>query len=172
MKGKQFNKIKIDYGNCNYYRFYKSRYINTNPKLYNVSSKLYLQILSEFNEMLVQVMLDENIDYKLPYNLGTIGIRKYKPKFKTENGKIIANKLPIDPIETRKLWESNPDAKARKIYVRFNNKHSEGFVFKLYWAKSKALFKNKTIYTMSFKRSFKRMLAQRIKEKSIDAYIL
>lgn len=172
MKGKQFNKIKIDYGNNDYYKFYKSRYIKSGNKLYNVSSTLYLAILSEYNKGVISIILDHNNDYKIPHGLGTIGLRKYKPKLETDNGKIIVNKLPIDPVSTRKLWDSNPEAKEKKIYVRFSNKHSGGYVFKMYWFRGKAIFRNKSIYTIKFKRDFTRLISQRIQEKSIDAFLI
>lgn len=173
IKGKQFNKILTHYGNADYYKFYKSRYIKSGDELFMVSNSTYNQILSEFNQIIVEAILDKGLEFKLPHNLGSIAIRKYKPVIRLDkNGNIEKNCLPINPIETKKLWEANPEAKEKKMVVRFTNKHSDGFVFKIAYFKKKAKFKNKSVYHFSFKRSFKRMLSFRVKEKSIDAFLI
>lgn len=173
IKGKQFNKILTHYGNPDYYKFYKSKYIKSGNELFIISNSLYNQILSEFNQIIVETILDKGMEFKLPYNLGNIGIRKYKPVFRLDkNGNIIKNGLPINPIETKKLWDANPEAKEKRMFIRYTNKHSDGFVFKISYFKKKARFKNKSVYNFSFKRSFKRMLSFRVKEKSIDAFLI
>lgn len=160
------NKVKIDYGITDYYRFYKKKYKS------NIDSKKYNTIISEYNQALADLITDEQYEFNIPFQIGTICIRKTKPKLHLcKNGTVI-NKLPINPIETSRLWESNPEAKAKKIYVRYTNKHSEGYMFSIYFVKSKAKFKNKQAYTITAKRSLKRKLSNNIKEGTVDAYLI
>jgi hypothetical protein len=160
------NKINIDFGISDYFKFYKKKYKSA------ISSQKYNKIISEYNTLVSELITDEQFEFNIPFQLGTLCVRKIKPKlYLGENGTVI-NKLPINPIETFKLWESNPEAKARKIYVRYMNKHSNGYMFSLYYVKGKAKFKNKQAYTISCKRSMKRRLSKNIKEGSIDAYLI
>lgn len=173
------NKNKADYGIPDYYKYYKSRYMdNDNSRSfltqadYNVSKTEYNSIISEFNTEIKRLIIDESYDYKLPVNMGIIGLRKYKPKIKIEDGKITTNKLPINPRATRALWDENPEAKEKKIYIRYTNKHTDGYVFTVKHFRSSARFKNKTIYKFEFLRPFCREVSERAKENSIDAFIL
>lgn len=164
-KGKK-NKITIDYGIADYYKYYKKKYKS------EISSAKYNTIVSEFNQAIANLITDEQFEFNIPFNLGILCVRKTKPKLQVnENGTVI-NKLPINPVETAKLWASNPEAKERKIYVRYTNKHSNGYMFSLYFVKGKARFKNKQAYTLTCKRSLKRRLSQNIKEGTVDAYLI
>lgn len=165
------NKLKIDFGITDYYKFYKNKYIKKD-EVYNLTSVEYNEIISDYNLEIKDLILNYNYDFKLPFQLGIIGIRKYKPTFKVENGKILTNNFPVNPRATRELWDSNPEAKNKKILVRYTNKHSDGYVFTLKYFKSNAKYKNKSIYRITFKREFQRELSVRAKEGSIDAFIL
>lgn len=169
------NKLKIDFGIPDYFKFYKNKYIKNNIDSlndYNISSVEYNEIISDYNQEIKYLILNHNYDFKLPFQLGVIGIRKYKPTIKVENGKIITNNLPVNPRATRQLWDSNPEAKAKGITIRYTNKHTDGYVFTLKYFKSNAKYKNKSIYRITFKREFQREVSVRAKEGSLDAFIL
>lgn len=165
------NKNIADYGMRDYYNFYIKKYSKLGDK-YDLDSNTYNSIISEHNSFVADLITDDVIDYKIPHFLGVLGVRKYKPKFEIEaDGKII-NKLPVNPIETAKLWEKDPQAKINKTFVRYTNKHSNGYVFSVYYFKSKAKFKNKKIYWLLPKRAIKRKVARNVKENLIDAFLL
>lgn len=173
------NKLQVDYGLPDYYKFYKSRYMDVDrsavglsQKQYDVSRKEYHAIICEFNLEIRRLIVDEAYDFRMPFNIGIIGLRKYKPNIKIIDGKIVTNNFPINPRETRKLWDSNPEAKEKKMYVRYTNKHSDGYVFTIHHFRNSAKFKNKTFYRFEFLRHFQREVSNRAKEKSIDAFIL
>ena len=102
-----------------------------------------------------------------------IGIRKFKPRLGIDdNGKLI-NKLPVNPRATRELWDSDPEAKKNKVYIRYTNKHSDGYVFTIhYFKKYKAKYKNKSVYKFEPVRSFTNNLAKKAKKGMLDAYLL
>jgi hypothetical protein len=169
--GKQFNKIPIHYGMKDYFKHYVTKYVKT-KKNSTITKGIYSLIISDANQIIADSLIEKGQDFVMPYFLGTIGIRKYKPKLQlTASGKII-NKLPINPMETRKLWDTNAEAKEKKVYVRFTNRHSDGFVFSLFFFKRTAKFKNKKAYSISYKRSLKRTFSTNIQNKVIDAFII
>lgn len=91
-------------------------------------------------------------------------------KYDEETGKVV-NNLPVNIPETLKLWKSKPELK-RKVFVRFVNDHSNGFVFNLHFETSKAIFKNKKIYAFQFSRPLKEKLNKNILDKKVDAYLI
>lgn len=163
------NKIQCDYGMNNYYSFYKKKYKKEHD-FNKIDVKLYTKIINEFNKELFNHIVEKTLDLELPFSLGTIAIRKIKPKLTLgKNGKLI-NQLPINPIETKKLWDQNEEAKNKKIYIRYSNKHSDGYLFVIKYLKEKAKYKNKKAYFIQPKRNLKRTLSYNIKNKTIDAF--
>ena len=171
------NKIKIHYGMKDYYNHYISSYkvndINDEDNPYIISSQTYNNIITDFNSGIVDLILEEQYDFKIPFRLGMIGIRKFKPRLGIDdNGKLI-NKLPVNPRATRELWDSDPEAKKNKVYIRYTNKHSDGYVFTIhYFKKYKAKYKNKSVYKFEPVRSFTNNLAKKAKKGMLDAYLL
>jgi len=82
----------------------------------------------------------------------------------------IVNNLPINKAETFKLWRLKPELK-HKTYVRFLNKHSDGFYFSFSYQISKANFPNKKVYNFHFNATLKKKLTKNIINKEVDAYI-
>ncbi len=173
MKQTRKTRYVTHYGTRDYYKYYKSRYVKKFPDTHDVPYKLYAKIIGDFNKLLCQALIENNFyDFTFAGFLGVIGIRKYKPKIDIlENGEV-KNRLPINYKETNKLWEKNPEAKAKRVYVRYTNKHTNGYVFDIKWFQSKAKFKNKWAYTMIFKRDFKRALSKRAQLGLLDASLL
>ena len=171
------NKVKIDYGLADYYDHYLNEHyddaVDDNINPYIITSQQYSKIVSEFNDMIRESILEDRYDFKLPYNMGMIAIRKFKPELKLDKEGKLINKLPVNARATRELWDSNPEAKEKKIFVRYMNKHSNGYTFVIhYYKKYKAKYKNKSVYKFTPVRRFKVDLAKRIKNNLIDAYLL
>ena len=171
------NKIKIHYGISDYYNHYMNSFelskddSSNNP--FYVSKKDYNSIIEDFHAMIIDEIIDFNYEFKLPFDLGMLALRKFKPTLKVdENGKLI-NKLPVDIRSTMNLWDKNEEAKKNKVLVRYTNKHSRGYVFTIhYYKKYKARFKNKTLYSFETVRSFKEKVNKRASTGELDAYLL
>lgn len=158
------NKIKVHYGMAQYYKYYNKKY-NTS----NISASKYNQIISEFNKEVIDLIINDSVEYYLPGLNLYIGVRKAKRKPKIMNGKLY-NTVPVDWNTTKKLWEEDEEAKAKKIIVRFNNSHTSGYVFSIRLIKSGAEFKNKKYYKFKASRHFARTLGKRIKDEDKDRY--
>lgn len=175
-KGRK-NRIKVHFGMKDYYNHYISGYrskdIKDEDNPYFITSQEYNKIITEFNNGIVDLILEEQYDFKIPFHLGLIGIRKFKPKLGLDSNGNLINKLPVNPRATRELWDSDPVAKEKKIFVRYTNKHSDGYVFTIhYYKKYKAKFKNKSVYKFDPVRRFTNELTKKIKQGMIDAYLL
>lgn len=171
------NKIKIHFGIRDYFNYYSSNYKSSHVKKesnpYLISQQLYSEIVSDYNSQIKDKIVEDRYEYKIPYDLGMIALRKFKPKIGLDKDGNLINKLPVNPRATRELWDANPDAKANKVFVRYTNKHSDGYVFTIhYYKKYKAKFKNKTLYDFQFVREFKNHVSKMAQKGLIDAYLL
>ena len=124
-----------------YYKHYQSEGGNK-----EVSSKQFGSIIKEFN-----------------------GHVRDRLSFKGD-GKVI-NNLPVNWRETRKLWEENQAAKIKGTKIRYTNEHTDGHTFRIFYIRSKANYKNKSMYKMQFNREMKRQLSTSIFAGRIDAFL-
>lgn len=156
------------YGMRDYYNFF----IKNNPFV-KITRKEYNEIISEFNSNLAPYAIKEK-GLQLPYRLGKLEILKTKRKAYLDKEGNLRNNIPIDWKATNELWEKQPSLKESKVLIRHNNTHTNDYVFKIYYVKKTAIYKNKSIYFFSPVRDFSRGLAERIKDYSktkYDAYI-
>ncbi len=162
-KTRSSRKIPIDYGIRDYYKYYKNNYNK------NLESSLYTKIISDFNKELINLIIEEGIEYKMPILGLLLSIRKDKRKAKIVNGKLY-NNTPVDWVRTRKLWDENEEAKEKKLLVRYLNHHSSGYVYKIFCKKAECKVKNKSIYRFKANRMFQRSLSARIFDDTKDKF--
>lgn len=167
-KGKK-NKIRPGFGLPDYFKFYKKSYPE-NTK-YDINRIEFRNICHDYNVAIGEKIVMKNFEFKLPYRLGVIFMRKFKPKLKIKNN-VLINHNPPDFKKTAALWERDPEAKKNKILVRYLNKHTKGYIFVLKYNVSSANYKNKGVYTFTPVKSIKQMINTATKEYNIDAYIL
>lgn len=160
---KSNNKIKVHYGLPDYYKYYKNKYKN------HVSSTKYNKIISDFNNEIINLILNENIEYYMNHLHLVIGVRKVKRKPRIVNGKL-HNTVPIDWKTTNQLWKDDEEAKEKKILVRFSNSHTSGYIFSINLIKVGLGFQNKKYYKFKASRKFARNLSERIKDEDKEKY--
>lgn len=164
----RIHRIKADYGISNYYKFYKQKYDQ------DVTSTLFNKILTEYNTGIIDLVIENNLAFYMPFLGLELFIKKDKRKPRIVNGKLI-NNVPVDWQATNKLWDKDEEAKEKKILVRFTNSHTSGYVFRIYCKKFKARIKNKHLYKFKPSRRFQRTLSARIKDPdkdNFDAFLL
>ncbi len=138
------------------YKYYKSQVEDP------VDIKTYLSVVSDFIQFLMDKVFD-GFEVKLPARLGSFQIvgRKIKPKL-DEQGNVVG--LAPNWAETKKLWDSNEEAKKNKELVYCFNEHTNGVKYKFLWSKKNVNVKNKTIYSIKFSRANKRRINSLLKE--------
>lgn len=160
--------IPTHYGMNDYYKYYVKN--SNNP----VDKATYNKVISLFNLEIIDKILNQYKVYTIPYLRLKIGVRKSKPKIRYKDG-IVVNGNPVDWVTTNKLWKENEEAKNAKVLVRFTNKLTFGYVFRIYALKFAARFKNKSVFRFKTNRKFQRELSKRIKDGNkdkFDSYLL
>jgi len=162
------NKIVSHYGINDYYKYFISKYPNS-----NMDKKEFKKIYSLFNKEMVNEIIEKG-SFKLPKRFGQIEIIKKKREVYINKEGCVINNKPIDWKATKDLWNNNKEAKEKKVLIRHNNKHTGGFVFRIFYNKNVGKYKNKTVYFFKPVRDFSRSITKRINDYSMskyDAYI-
>ena len=157
-------KIISHYGITDYYKYFKK----DNPTL-KITYQQYTKIIKQFNENLINLIIDENVTYVLPYLGSSLSIRKTKRIPRIVDGKLY-NPTPVDWVATNKLWDEDEEAKDKKLLVRYNNNHTSKYVFRVSFRKYIHPFINKKYYNFQTSRKFSRLLAARINDENKDKY--
>lgn len=156
--------IKSDYGIRDYYKFYKED--NPNSK---INYSLYVKIIKEYNKGVINLIIEDNVEYAIPHIGSSLVIKCDKRVPKIINGKL-HNTTPVDWKATNDLWDSDEEAKSKKLLVRYLNTHSSKYVFRVSFKKYISRIKNKGIYKFQTARPFQRALGNRIKDEDKDPY--
>lgn len=157
-------KIKAHYGINDYFKFFKKD--NSDLK---ISYKQYSKIVQRFNEEIINLIIEDNLEYKLPHLGASLAIRKDKRVPRIVNGKLY-NPTPVDWVATNKLWMDDEEAKEKKLLVRYNNNHTSKYVFRVFFKKQIYPFMNKKYYSFQTCRKFARLLGKRINDEDKDKY--
>lgn len=163
---RRMHKIKSDYGIADYYNYYNSKY------KYKVNAHDYKSILRDVNDMLGKLIINESYELKLPRRLGIVYLSKRKSNVWLDDTGNLKTNRPINFNATRKLWDSDPKAKENKVYIRHENSHTDGYVYKISYRRKAATYKNKNAYRIRPHRDLTRGLARAIKENRIDTVFL
>ena len=124
-----------------------------------IEEKQYLKIANGYMKFLIQKVL-EGEEVTMPARLGTLFIQGVKKNLKFNKDGIPL--LPPNWAATKKLWDSNPDAKATKKIVYCLNEETDGVVYKLHWSKNRVPIENKLYYNFILTRANKRAIHQQI----------
>lgn len=156
-------RIKTDYGIKDYFEYYKDK--SKNPK----SRELFNKIIYDFNKKIVDGIINNNLEFTPIKAKFTFCIRKNKRGIKLVDNKVV-NTHPIDWKTTTQLWENDPEAKEKKLIIRFLNNHTSKYVFRILMLKGAGAYLNKKFFRYKPPRSFQRTLAKRILDPNLENY--
>lgn len=96
------------------------------------------------------------------HRMGSLRVIGKKQKIEIdENGKVKG--LAPNWAKTKRLWETNEQAKLEKKVIYNTNEHSDGIRYRYNWIKKNLILKNKTLYSLRLSRENKRALYRAIK---------
>ena len=142
---------------------------NQTKGAYNITKTQHNRILRKLNAEVMELMIKEAYEFKVGFGIGTLSVKKKKIKLLyTRDGVLKRKYLGVNWGETNKLWESDPEAKAKKLRIFYTNEHTDGYKFQFYWDKKPKKIKNKTVYQFIATRYYKRYLNQCLKDPNLN----
>lgn len=128
--------------------------------------KTFRIVINTINKYLQQSLASGN-DIKFPCGMGVLQLSKFKTRVDFVDGKIKTN-LAIDWPSTKKLWEEDAWCRKHGRLVRYENE----FIYRIYYRKQTADYKNKTYMKFYTNRTLQRTLSKNIKEGKVDAFLI
>ena len=157
------HKVKNSLGVYDAYKWLrKNKWLDMEP----ISEHDFYAIIRAVNKALAKGFLHLG-SIKLPLRMGEIILRKYHPSITSQDGKIKTN-LPVDWDSTLQLWSEDKESYKKRTLIRLEEKE----VFKVLYDKSKALYNNKSFYTLELNRDIKLSLKKQLKNGLLDAFML
>lgn len=135
------------------YKEFHNRYKGTK---FDLPYKQFKQLVSDFNDALIHHIIKDCGEFKIPFRLGKITIKKKKLNFDD------IKRLPIDWVKTRELG----------THVRLLNEHTNEYRYKVHWDKKSCIVKGKTIWAFIPTRKFFRTIAYEIKYNNLDYFAI
>jgi hypothetical protein len=93
-------------------------------KRFRLSKNNFNKICKTINNEVIRQVLFEEVNFIVPYNLGTITLQKQKMNFTMKDGEIKSSPMNIDKASTFKLWREDPSKKGTIVY--YTNEHTDG----------------------------------------------
>lgn len=120
----------------------------------DIDEKTFKNILYDLNKLKSDLIIRSSFEYRLPFRLGFLRIRKGKLRIKIVNGKMDINKNIIDWKATLDYWEKQYGTRNRKELKKIpekkvifqTNEHTDGNVMRWYWDKNISNVKNKSVF--------------------------
>jgi len=155
------NNYQVDYGMADFYKYYRKEYkykkfsskFDDNAGLL-VDASTYSIVVSDLFQMIAEEIIKGD-QFKLPLNMGIVGIRKRKMNF---NRLLALNELKIDYHTSRKVQK----------LVYFTNEHTDGYRYKWKWDKRKCRIPGKSVYKFIPSLLNKRNVAKKLKNRECD----
>lgn len=158
------HRIKGSLGIYDGYKYYRKN--KPKDKIYILTESQYFAITRKINLLLAEELINGE-EVKFPYKMGKLELRKIDSMIKIKEGKVVSN-LPINWDVTLKLWYEDEEAFKERTLIKMEEKE----VFKIYYNKYLANYKNKSYYEFEVNRDIKKRLKHKIKEGRIEALYL
>ena len=119
-----------------------------------VDVKTFKEILYDINKVVSGLVIKESFEYKIPYRLGFIRIKKTKMRLALKDGKIDVTRNMVDWKATLDFWEEKYNTRDRKVLKEIpdkkrifqTNEQTNGEIMRWYWDKSFTTIINKSVY--------------------------
>lgn len=141
-------KIKTEVGNILLYRFYRK--INKGKEPVDIAQ--FRAIITDLNQKIIDRIVLESEEFKMPYRLGKIRIKKLDLPL----GKMPQNKWPVDYKKSKELG--------------FIVYHDDKDIFRWKWDKRRAIVTNVNFFSFKPSRHNKRYIAKAIKVLNKDYF--
>jgi hypothetical protein len=152
MRKGRANKVQDPYTIQDSYKDYLLKY--PEDSVYFLTYAEYRDITTAYLKHVQHRLVQKSLTVTLPFRLGEISVVKHKPAYKSLRNMVID-------------WDRSKELKQQ---VRQFNDHSNGFVYRFHWDRSRNQVANKTVYIFNATRTNKREVARLVKTKQNDYF--
>ena len=160
-KARKYNKkYKVTKTIKDAYKLYKEDNLN------GVDKSTFVKVCKEFNKLLIQQVIENSFEYRLPYRLGFLRVKKCKNVIEVVDGKINTVRLKPDWDACWDYWNRIYEGKTRAEIVAIPNKKliyhyndsTDGYYYKFFWDRKQCAIKNQAMYKFRPTMGVKKLL--------------
>lgn len=157
-------KFNASIKSIDFYNFFKKKYKKHAGHI--PSQGEYSAIFDEFAEEIMNKIIYEAYEFRIPYHLGNLYVTQRDVKIRFDNqGNLINKGLAPDWNATKKLWREDEEARERKQLIYHFNEHSSRKRMRFHWDRRTIFLKNKSVYKFIPIRKWSRKLKDVIKDE-------
>lgn len=135
---------------------------------YNMTESQYSKILKDINSEIINLIILENFEFKIPCGLGYLSMKQSKIQYLLdEHGELNTKKLSADYKATRELWKKDEKARLEKKLIYHTNEHTNGYRMSYWWSKRGAWTTGIAVYYFLPCRKVKRAPVEFLKNKEL-----
>lgn len=135
---------------------------------YKIKQKEFASIIKDINKRVIEIIVTENFEFKIPCRLGLISMKQSKVVYKLdENGELKVKNLSIDFKATKDLWLADEEARINKNVVYHTNEHTNGNRMAYWWKKTRNCVFGINVYYFLPSRYMKRTPSKFLKDKDL-----
>lgn len=172
-------KRNADIKNIDLYKYYKANMPEIESLAggktsgsYNITAKEYATILKDINNNIIDIVIMENFEFKLPYGLGLFSVTQKPIKLKLDkDGNLSTKNLSVDYKATKALWNSDKESFEKRIKIFHTNDHSNNNRMSYTWSRKKSYVLGIRAYYFVACRQVKRRLPKLIKEFNLTFFM-
>jgi hypothetical protein len=136
---------------------------------YKLTQKEYSGILKDVNKEIIDAIILENFELKLPCGLGYLSVKQKPLKYELdERDELITKSLSIDYKALKDLWSTDDEAKEKRIKVYHTNENTNGNRMAFFWSKMKSHCFGIKPYYFKPCRDVKRLIASYLKDENLN----
>ncbi len=140
-----------------------SFYVKNRKEKHKVDLITYRAIMDEFNQEVIRLIIEDGFQWDIPNRFGMlyiVGKRNYQDIEYAAHKK---NKLNVNWQLTNKYWAENKEARDKKIFILYENYHTDGYIYKIAWDR---IYGSRQVRMLDLKTAgtFKRKAGAYIKE--------
>lgn len=131
-----------------------------------LTEKEFYTIIRQCNSLVAEA-LTKGTAFTIPYNLGTLELRKTLKRIFLKDGRYYTNN-PIDWKSTKDYWEQDKEAAREKVLIHYDLDE----IYRILYNKRSSKYTNKKFIKFKPIRKIKQALVKEINNGHIDAFLL
>lgn len=135
---------------------------------FKITQKEHNSILKDLNKAIIEIIILENFEFKIPCQLGLLSMQQKPIAYKLDDeGELITKRLAVNYKALRELWSTDEEAKKSKTLVFHVNDNTNGNKMLYFWDKFYSKCFGIRVYYFMASRYMKRLPAKYLKDTEL-----
>lgn len=138
-----------------------------------VNKKVFVKVCQEFNKLIMNKIVNQSFEFRLPYRLGFLRVKKCRQTIEIIDNKLNTVRLKPDWKSCWEYWyKIYPDmtradivAIPNKKLIYHYNDDTNGYYYRYYWDRRQCVVKNQALYKFRPTMGVKKLLITNLQDE-------